>query len=176
MGWTALVENAAQQWMGHVTVPKGEERLDEFLDFLSHAQKSLSLVTGEADPRVYENPRVVGRLNKLLAGGARISVVGNFKSTNRRDAVANLNQENPHLCQFKRDFQGRFCLHWAKARPEAHFGVADERHVFFEEKHDPNKLRAVSYFYDDEALGREWTENFQRLIGLDGVLELEMID
>jgi len=152
-------------------INKTEESLAELLQFMKHTKNSLKVVTGELDPKLYERAEVINTLECLLSKGKEVRIV--FSKQNKRIAPEKmLRRENPFLMDLKDDYKRKLKLYYVPKRTNAHYAVVDDRHVFFEEPHEPYAKRDAFFEYNSPEFAKQLEKRFDKLTSLKTVVKL----
>ena len=99
-------------------ITQTENSIPEYILFLSHAHTYAKIITGEADPKFYEDYRVVETFKRLLLGNMDISFLFH-KESPFEAGLEKLMAENDSLCEFKKECPSKLHLYWAPKRPSS---------------------------------------------------------
>lgn len=155
---------------------KESESYAELLQFMQHTKKCFKIVTGELDPRLYEKTETILSFEDLLNKGLEVRIVlhGNDAIKSLGDLKEYLELKNPEICKLKRKFRDRLKIFWTPIRPVSHYGVVDDRHVFFEEPHEPFGERDVYFDYMDRDFASRLEKLFDKYAASPNVKELKL--
>lgn len=151
---------------------KESESYAELLQFMKHTKKCFKIVTGELDPALYEKSETILSFENLLEKGLEVKIVFHGDD-NIKDLSEYLEIKNPELCHLKRKFKDRLKIFWTPVRPISHYGIVDNRHVFFEEPHEKYQKRDVYFDYNDNKFASRLEKVFDKYVSSPKVKELK---
>lgn len=144
---------------------ESEDAKREAIEFISRTNQKIKIVSGEADPNLYEDDNLIKFCDRLLATGGAIELVFNCNVSTLPDAKNRFLSNNSKMVILKKKYGSALKLWWVPERPVQHYAVADDLHLFFEEpNHVPYGRRDVLFRYNDSKLASEWETNFDAYV------------
>jgi len=123
----------------------------------------VKILTGELNPRCYENPEFIRISERLLANGVNMKIIFH-KSSPLEDAILKLKHENPGIIELKQKYNKILHLYWQQRRNPKHFAVVDENAIFAEEPHASGAPREVLVKESTLFLGKKASEKFDKIV------------
>lgn len=146
----------------------GDDSIAEMENFVGRAECHIAIVAGECYQRFFANFAFLLSCQEFL-GNKGVLELAFFTNVgiHGADLEAHLEQCVPSLLRFKQQYPDQVRLFLSAKRPVQHYGVADGRHMYFEDTgHALGKQPGVLFRYDDPKFGHEWISRFARYISL----------
>jgi len=128
--------------------------------------KTFEVMAGALSPDFYDGAEVIQRCEELILQKGKIYIAfhGDPDVKGRDDALKNLKERNSKLVALALKYPEGLSLYWASVMPKQHYGIANKKHLFFQEPDEPKSPRWEYFKYKDSKLGEEWSTRFQDYI------------
>ncbi len=149
-----------------VRTTSNDEGDKAYADFLKRAERTVKIVCGECDPRLFEQKSIIGAIENLLVHNGKMElIVGTLDNEESAEEVrARLHRNNKLLSEVLSKYQNQAYVYVASKRPDLHYTIVDGKHVLFEEPHEPYKRRETRARFDDEKLAKAWEQRFDEYL------------
>jgi hypothetical protein len=146
---------------------RGENSAEQMASFIRRAEGRIAIVSGECYQRLFANFSFLLACEEFLASKGVLELVLSAANVDVDDIgmEAHLGKFAPDLLHMKQTYSDQVQLFLSDKRPVQHYGVADGRHMYFEDPdHAEGKLPGVLFRYDDPEFGKEWVTRFSRYL------------
>lgn len=138
-------------------------------------QKSLRIVTGEANSQLFDRQDLSQALKESFLNGNNKTLQFVFhKNNNMKIAQAEFQVQNKELVSLKLEFPERVHIYWSPIRPRQHYAVIDDgKKAILEE---PNHAGGTPFWATivlDESRVKSWINRFDEYIKYCVELEFE---
>ncbi|HEY54861.1 MAG TPA: hypothetical protein G4N91_01080 [Dehalococcoidia bacterium] len=143
-----------------------DETRDSYISHVADFKKSVKIVTGEANGKLFDRRDLAQALREgLSSGNGRVFEFVFHKSNDEETAQAEFQAENKELVDLKREFPDRVHIYWSPIRPGQHYAVIDngKEAILEEPNHIGNKSFWATIVFDKNR-ARGWAERFDEYI------------
>lgn len=161
-----------------------EQSVAGYLSLLETANEKCLILTGEADPDVFEDDAFIktleGKLSKekiqFRLAFSKNTDNDNLTYDNIEGAAEAFFNFNHKLTNLKIKYPDKFRLDWLKYRTDNHFAISDSRNVLIEDPHPPFEERGIYTKFDGALIGPGFEELYFKGVKILGQeLETELL-
>lgn len=139
---------------------------EEYIARIRGFQKSIKIVTGEANNQLFEREDLLQALRGGLSSGYDKTLQFVFhKNDDMKTAREEFQVQNKELVNLKLEFPDRVHIYWSPIRPRQHYAVIDNgKKAILEE---PNHARGQTFWATivlDESRAKSWENRFDNYI------------
>lgn len=147
----------------------------KYIEYISNADKSVKIVAGEANSKLFNRPALKNTLESMLSHNKESTFEIVFHKTNNADDAEKLFQiENKELFALKRKFGERVHIYWSPIRPRQHYAVLDEgKFVILEEPEHRKFAEFWAAVVLNPAQGKKWAARFNEYVDYCKELKFE---
>lgn len=143
-----------------------DETRDSYISHIVDFKKSVKIVTGEANSKLFDRRDLAQALREGLSlGNDRVFEFVFHKSDDKETAQAEFQAENKELVDLKLEFSDRVHIYWSPIRPGQHYAVIDNgKKAILEE---PNHIGYKSFWATivfDKSRAEGWAKRFDSYI------------
>lgn len=154
------------------TDPEGTR--DKYIEYIGSAYRSVKIVAGEANGKLFNRSSMATTLRSFLSGSEHSTVDLVFhKHKDINVARGAFQVSNPELAKLKCEFPNRFSIYWSPIRPRQHYVVLDNgEKVILEEPCHEGLAPFWAAVVLDSSRGKEWADRFNDYVKYCKRLEL----
>lgn len=148
---------------------------DNYISHIMSYQKSIKIITGEANSQLFNRPDLARALRESLSNGNNKTLQLVFhKNDDIKTAQEEFQVENEELVNLRREFPNCVHIYWSPIRPRQHYAVIDDgKKVILEEPNHKGFEPFWATIVLDEGRAKNWAERFDDYIKYCRELEFE---
>lgn len=143
-----------------------DETRDSYISHIVDFKKSVKIITGEANSKLFDRRDLTQALRGSLSlGNGRTFQLVFHKSDDIKTARNEFQAQNEELVDLKLEFPDRVHIYWSPIRPQQHYAVIDngKEAILEEPNHIGNKSFWATVVFD-KSRAKGWSKRFDDYI------------